>query len=200
MERLSTLKEVGYYSLGVNFSELLFQIPTALWIVIVTRAANATDQQVMTKTVLKLLRVAFLAAVICSVILYFISPFVITLVYGDKFLPSINVVRYILPGILFIIIFKVLNGHLSGIGKPYISALVFLPSVLINIILNYFWIPDFGAMGAVMATNISYTIGTVMLVFVYCKIMKIKIIEVFRYKRTDFDFVSIFLAKFIRSK
>lgn len=189
MERLSTLKEIGFYSLGVNFAELLFQIPTALWIVIVTRSANASDQKAMTGTVLKLLRIAFLTAVFCSVCLFLIAPYAIPLVFGEKFLPSIQIVQFILPGILFIIIFKVLNGHLAGLGKPYIAALVFLPSVFINIGLNFLWIPEYGAMGAVMATNISYTIGAVLLIFVYCKLMKIKFIEMVNYKKTDFDFI-----------
>jgi O-antigen/teichoic acid export membrane protein len=189
MERLSTLKEIGYYSLGVNFAELLFQIPTALWIVIATRSANASDQNVMTATVLKLLRVAILIAVICAVVLYIIAPYIIPFVFGLKYIPSISVVQYILPGILFIIVFKVLNGHLSGIGKPYISALVFIPSVFINIGLNFLWIPDYGAMGAVMATNISYTIGAILLIVVYCKYMKVSVLELVKFKRTDFDFI-----------
>lgn len=201
MERLSTLKEIGYYSLGVNFSELLFQIPTALWVVIVTRTANASDQKLMTVTVLKLLRVAFLAAFICSIALFLIAPYAIPLIFGDKYLPSIQVVQYILPGILFIVIFKVLNGQLSGLGKPYIAALSFTPSVIINILLNYLWIPKYGALGAVMATNISYTAGAVILIIVYCKIMKVNIKEMMIYKKSDFDFlISVKEKLFLRSK
>jgi O-antigen/teichoic acid export membrane protein len=189
MERLSTFRETGFYALGVNIAELVFQIPMALWVIVVTRAANATDQQAMTHTVLKLLRVAFLFAFAGSVALFFVAPYAVRWIYGDKFIPSIGVVQTILPGILFIVVFKVLNGHLSGIGKPYIAALCFIPSILLNIGLNIWWIPLYGAMGAVMATNITYTLGAIVLLFVYARRMKASFRDIFFFRKTDFNFI-----------
>lgn len=199
LERLSTYSETGYYSLGVNIAELIFQIPFALWIVVVSRSARAEDQTAMARTVLKLLRVAFLTAMVASAALYFLSPWAITLVYGTKFIPSIPVVQQILPGILFVVIFKVLNGHLAGMGKPWVPALAFLPSVLLNIGLNLWWIPLYGAQGAVMATNISYTLGAFILLIVYRKMMKVSWADVFVIRRSDFSFIAQ-LRDFLRRK
>jgi O-antigen/teichoic acid export membrane protein len=131
--------------------------------------------------------------------LFFAVPYLITFIYGSQFAPSIQVVQLILPGILFIIIFKVLNGHLSGIGKPYISALVFAPPVVINIILNFYWIPLYGGLGAAMATNVSYTLGAIALLIVYSRVMKISLGEMLHYRLSDFDFIRNLKTKLLRS-
>jgi O-antigen/teichoic acid export membrane protein len=153
----------------------------------------------MTRDVSKLLRISFAIALLCSIMLFFAVPYLITFIYGSQFAPSIQVVQLILPGILFIIIFKVLNGHLSGIGKPYISALVFAPPVVINIILNFYWIPLYGGLGAAMATNVSYTLGAIALLIVYSRVMKISLGEMLHYRLSDFDFIRNLKTKLLRS-
>jgi O-antigen/teichoic acid export membrane protein len=89
--------------------------------------------------------------------LFVLSPYVLPAIWGEKFQPSVMVIQYILPGILFISIYRVLSSRLAGIGKPQISIYVFLPALIVNVLLNLWWIPIYGAFGAVLATNVSYT-------------------------------------------
>lgn len=198
LERLSNLKEVGFYSLGVHVAELLWQVPAALFVVILSRSANATDQLAMTRTVMKLLRVAFLFSFIGSIVLYFLAPPLVSIIYGEAFIPSIAIIRTIIPGILAFVVFQVLNSQLSGLGKPHISIIIFAPAVLINILLNLLWIPAYNGIGAAMATNVSYTLSAILLMIVYARVMHVSAREMLVFKKSDFDFIPTLYRKIIK--
>ncbi|NTV84121.1 MAG: oligosaccharide flippase family protein [Bacteroidales bacterium] len=189
LRELSSLEEVGYYSLGVSIAEKLWQLPFAIGIVLMSRTANATDQEAINKTTAKLVRVSFVAGLLASVAMIAVSPWVVPAIWGEQFRPSILVIQSILPGILFISVFRVLSSRLSGIGKPQVSIYVFLPALVINVLLNLLWIPDYGAFGAVLATNVSYTLGTLAYIFVYSRIVKMPVLKIFAFQKSDFEFL-----------
>ena len=189
LQELSTAEEIGYYSLGVSIAEKLWQLSLAIGIVLMSRTANATDQELINRTTARLVRGSLVAGVLASLALIVVSPVAIPLVWGAKFQPSILVIQTIVPGILFMSVFRILSSRLSGIGKPAVSIYVFIPALILNILLNIWWIPSYGAMGAVMATNASYTLGTIAYIFVYSKIVKMPAREMFAFRKSDFDFL-----------
>jgi len=190
LRELSSLEEVGYYALGVSVAEKIWQLPFAIGIVLMSRTANASDQEAINLTTAKLVRVSLVAGIIASFAMIIISPFVVPLIWGDKFIPSILVIQSILPGILFISIFRVLSSRLSGIGKPQVAIYVFLPALVLNVLLNFLWIPKYDAFGAVLATNVSYTLGTLGYIFVYSRIVKMSVLKIFAFQKSDFAFLT----------
>jgi O-antigen/teichoic acid export membrane protein len=189
LQELSTMDEVGYYSLGVSIAEKLWQLPLAIGVVLMSRTVNTDDQQKINEMTARLVRVALLAMLISCVILFVLSPYLLPAIWGEKFRPSIMTIQYILPGILFISVYRILHSRLAGIGKPQVSIYVFTPALILNVLLNLWWIPLYGAFGAVMATNASYSLGTLAYVFVYSKIVKMPVAEIFRYRKNDFAFI-----------
>jgi len=189
LQELSTMEEVGFYSLGVSIAEKLWQLPFAIGIVLMSRTVNASDQEAINKTTARLVRVSLIAGLIASVALYVVSPWVLPAIWGEKFRPSIMVIQYILPGVLFISTYRILSSRLSGIGKPQVSIYVFLPALVINVLLNLWWIPGYGAIGAVMATNVSYTLGTLAYIFVYSKMVGMPVKQIFAFQKSDFVFL-----------
>ncbi len=192
LQKLSTMDQVGFYSLGVSIAEKLWQLPLAIGVVLMSRTANSTDHELINHTTGKLVRVSFLAGLIASAVLALLSPWLIPLVWGEEFASSVRIIQYILPGILFISVFRILSSRLSGIGKPHIAIYVFLPALIINILLNLWWIPSLGALGAVWATNVSYTLGTLAFVFVYSKAVRMPVRRIVEFQEDDFLFVKEF--------
>lgn len=187
MQKLSTAKEIGYYSLGVSIAEQMWLLPYAIGVVVMTRSANANDQDAINKSTAMLLRLTLLLAIVGSAILVFLTPYFLPLIFGKQFIPSIRIVQYILPGIVFFIIVRILDSRLAGIGKPYVAVLILIPSLIINIILNFLWIPNYAGMGAVMATNVSYFLASVVFLFVYSNIVKMPVKEILMIKKDDFS-------------
>lgn len=189
LQRLSTEQEVGYYSLGVSIAEKLWQLPLAIGVVLMSRTANADDQEAINRTTARLARVSLIIGLGASVLMFIVSPWILPAIWGEEFRPSVMTIQYILPGILFISVYRVMNSRLSGIGRPEVSIYVFLPALILNILLNLWWIPSYGAMGAVMATNASYTLGTIAYVLVYSKIVRMPLIRIFAFSKSDFTFI-----------
>jgi O-antigen/teichoic acid export membrane protein len=190
LKSLGTAKEVGFYSLGVSIAEVLWQIPLAVGIILMSRTANSNDHELMNQTTAKLLRLSLIVAIVAASFLYFLAPFIVPLIWGKDFLPSVILLRTILPGILFLSVLRIISSRLSGMGKPQISLYVFLPALILNIVLNYCWIPAHGALGAAMATNVSYILGAIAFIIVYARVVKMPIRQIVQFQKDDFSFLS----------
>ncbi len=189
LQKLSTLKQVGYYSLGVAISDKLWQLPSAIGLVVMSRSANVTDTAILNRDVAKLVRVSFLIVLLASVILYVVIPYLLPLFFGQKFMPSIDVVRLMLPGIVMFVIVRILSGRFAGSGEPKLLIALFIPVLLVNIVLNLLWIPIYGGLGAAMATNVSYSLGAVGMLVLFSIKMKIPFSEVVVFRSSDFAFI-----------
>ncbi|MBN1951922.1 MAG: polysaccharide biosynthesis C-terminal domain-containing protein [Bacteroidales bacterium] len=189
LKRLSDLAEVGYYSLGVNVAEMIWQIPIAVGIILMTQSAVNENQRLVTRQVCSSLRVSMLVVVLASLILFALAPVLVRLAFGERYLPSAGIIRAILPGIVFFVILKIINSQFIGTGKPQLTLLALLPSLLVNIGLNFILIPRYEGIGAAIATNISYFIASLLLVLVYARTFRVPFVEIFRYRSSDFYFL-----------
>ncbi len=187
LEKLSSIHEVGIYSLGIHITEQLWQVPFAISIVLFSRTANAKDYSLMTESTVSLARLSFILILFLSLIAIIVAPYLIPLIFGKDFTASVIILQYILPGVIILVIFRVLSGQLAGMGKPHYAVYIFIPALIINIILNYFLIPKYGGKGAAIASNISYILGTIGYWIIYCRVLNISAIEILRFKKKDFN-------------
>jgi O-antigen/teichoic acid export membrane protein len=191
--------EVGLYSLGVAVAELLWQIPLAIGIVVMTRSANTKDTKQMNENTARLLRLSLAAGIILSALIFILAPIIIPLVFGDKYLLSIAIIQTILPGIIIMIIFRILSGQLSGMGKPEVALKAFIPALILNVIFNFIFIPLWGGLGAAFASNISYAVGTVLYLLYYSKITDTKTRDLFIFQKADVQVLKSYLSSVIKN-
>ncbi|MFN4764648.1 polysaccharide biosynthesis C-terminal domain-containing protein [Gillisia sp. Q332] len=191
IDKLSTSYQTGIYSKGAGFIQYLWQIPMLLSTIVFARSVTSKNSYNFSVKVCQLLRVSISLIGLASIILAFIAPFVITLLYGSAFIDSASVLLYLIPGVLLLTVFKVLNMDLAGRGKPWISLKAMAPALLVNIICNFLWIPKFGANGAALASTISYSVAAILFVIIYSREVSMPIREIFNYKKSDFKFIEI---------
>lgn len=196
LEKLSTLKQVGIYSLGVHITEQLWQVPFAISIVLFSRTANEKNHHLLTSQTIALARQSVIIIAILSLFVILLAPILIPLVFGKDFIPSVNIINLILPGVIVLVVFRVLSGQLAGMGKPQYGIYIFLPALILNVILNLLWIPEYGAAGAAYASNISYAAGTIGYWIIYSRVLKVSSLEIFKYKKSDFAVVGEIVKKF----
>src|SRR5690606_8983743 len=94
---------------------------------------------------------------------------------------------FLLPGVLILTIFKVMNMDLAGKGKPWVAMKAMIPSLLANTLLNIILIPSMGAKGSAIASTASYAIAGILFLYFYSKAINIPVREIIKYRRTDFD-------------
>jgi len=189
LDKISTPFETGIYSKGASIIEYLWQIPMLLSTIVFARSATAKKSLEFSYKVVQLLRISFLIILLGSVVLALTAPFLIRILFGIEFLPSADVLVYLLPGVLLLTIFKVLNMDLAGRGKPWISLKAMVPALIINIILNLFLIPDFGANGAAIASTISYSFAAMIYLVVYSREVGMPVREILNFSLNDFNFI-----------
>ena len=188
LKQLSTFEQVGYYSLATQIAEQLWHIPFAIEMIILSRSANTTDNQFLHKTVASIFRVSLVIGIVLGAIIFFVAPTFVPLIFGEEFIPTTTMIRTILPGILILVGFRILNSRLTGMGKPQIAIYTFVPALLINFILNLILLPRYGGVGAAWATNVSYAVGSIAFLFVYARITKMSALQIFTFRKSDFYF------------
>lgn len=123
----------------------------------------------------------FAVPIIMLIIVF--SESIVSIILGDEFLSSINILRILALMSLFAITIRPYGVLIEGINRPDITGKLNFFVVLINILLNLIFIPKelggvelfgFGALGAALATLISWVIRSVLIhVFAY-KLIRIK--------------------------
>ena len=187
LDKLSNAYELGIYAKGSAITQYLWQIPMILSTVVFARSSVSKNGKVFSLKVAQLLRVSFLIVGIVSLVMFLFSEWIIAGLYGLKFKESTAVLNYLLPGVVILTIFKVMNMDLAGKGKPWISMKAMFPALIINIVINMILIPIYGAKGAAISSTISYGIAGILFLLFYSKAVGLPIGVILRYKRKDFD-------------
>ncbi len=199
LKEWSTTDQVGFYSVASTVAEQLWQLPMAIGIVVASKTASVESREEMKRKLGPLLRLSILVGTIGALALFILIPFLLPLVYGEDFAPSIPAVRIILPGVVMFMIFRILNSRLDGFGKPVIGILITIPGFILNVILNYFLIPEYGAYGAAVATDISYTLVAVLMVVGYSRVAQVSISSLLKFRKSDFEWLRILLnSRFVK--
>ncbi|MFC4025137.1 flippase [Oceanobacillus longus] len=197
LERLTTPTDVGIYSIGVSLSELIWQIPAAMGMVLFSKSANSKLENEAVNRSTKLLRISWIPVITLSLCFWFLAPHIIEMLYGNDFIQSVSVIRLLLPGVIAMVVFKILNADLAGRGYPLFALRVYLFALVINMILNFTLIPNFGIEGAAVASTISYTIGALLFSLEYTKQSNIKYSDLFIMKNSDIKLIMSSLYKIL---
>ncbi|MEI6884177.1 MAG: polysaccharide biosynthesis C-terminal domain-containing protein [Bacteroidota bacterium] len=188
LKKLSILEQVGFYSLATQIAEQIWHIPHAIESIVLSRSANTNDNVDMTRVVASIFRVSMLFGILGAGIIFVVAPYIIPLIFGAAFVSSVPMIQAILPGVLILVGFRILNSMLVGKGKPEIAIYAFVPALVINFIANIFMIPRFGGMGAVWSTNISYILGSIAFLIIFSKKVKMPLSEILTLRKSDFLF------------
>jgi O-antigen/teichoic acid export membrane protein len=84
--------------------------------------------------------------------LWSFSQEVIVMIYGDNFFPSADILDVLSGAILLFFISFLLSNVLIASGREKVNTWNLVGATVLNIILNLFWIPQYGALGAAWAT------------------------------------------------
>jgi O-antigen/teichoic acid export membrane protein len=124
--------------------------------------------------VAKVNRVTVAIVIIISLIIYFVSQYVLPIMYGRDFVVSVDIIKILLLGACGLSIQKILTKCFSGIGKPIITSWSAVVGLIINIPLLFLLIPSYGIKGAALATSISYVIMGLYSILLFIKESEVK--------------------------
>lgn len=178
---------LGIYSVGVNICELLKEFPMSIGLVLFSRSTNWKDtvSEDLLNKISFLSRTFLWVMAILGSLLATAAHFIIPLIYGLDFSASAKVIVILVPGIVILSTFLILNFFMAGQGRPQYSIYVFLPALILNVILNSLWIPKYDYLGAALSSTISYSFATFLFMLIFHKIYKVKFMDLIIPRKSD---------------
>lgn len=160
VNNMLSVSELGIYSASVNVSELLLLVPNAIGVALFPHLTSL-EYDDRTQTMSKIGRLSLILGVAGSLAIITIAyPFII-IVFGEKFKGAFIPTLFLLPGLVAMTLNYAYSNYLNSIGKPLVGAKIFATGLVVNIMLNWFFLKRFGINGAAIFSSITYTIITI---------------------------------------
>lgn len=180
-------QELGYYSLAFAMGELLWYAASSASVALAPAVGslNKIDASLLTCRVIRIMLV-FLFISVASLI--WVSPYLITMVFGKDFLPASAALRWLLPGIVTASIEKILAADLIGRGHPRITMVSAFVALVITVIADFALIPQMGGSGAALASSIAYSVAAVITMVLFLRLTGRGLKEIMLITHSDLQF------------
>ena len=146
--------EAGVYAVATQFTLFLLLLPNAVSHLMLARLA-ATQENAAAFTCQAARHTAALMLLVCmgSVPLSYALP----LLYGPAFAEVPRLVWLLLPGVFFMALQAVLVQYFVGTGLPRKIPALWVLTLVLNVGLNCWLVPNRGASGAALVSTVTYT-------------------------------------------
>lgn len=201
LERLSEATVIGAYAVATQLVEVLWQLPAAFGLVLFARSAERHDERGgldVIDDVARSTRVSLVLVALASVGVAFVAPWAVPWVFGREFAAAVPMILALLPGVVALTTFKVINAFFAGGGRPSVAVFVLLPAAIVNVALNLWWIPAYGGVGAAAASSVTYALAGAVFVYVFVRRTGRPVRQVVWPVRADYELVRQRLAKVLR--
>jgi len=94
------------------------------------------------------------------------SAWLIPLIFGARFAPSVPVIWWILPGTVALAVAKVMCSDLMARGTPQYATIFAFVSLIITVSLDLVLIPRMGIQGAALASSLAYLTNSLLVAMV----------------------------------
>lgn len=194
----ATPSEVGFYSVALSIANILFFFSISLEIGLYPKVAHATMEEAI-KLVQVATRQILLITALAALIMAAFSKYIVLIYGGEAFLPSVTPLILLLPGVVMLVIPKILST--LWVRKGWFLPLTFVATgtAVLSLILNLALIPEFGAKGAAIATTMTYALASFIGLFLYWKYVTKDLSGLFIPKREDLmiykDIYGVFIKR-----
>lgn len=186
----------GIYTVAVRLTEQLWMISQAVSTIIFPRlSAMAGDEAARRAFTPFMARIVFWTTLIASGLLAAIAQPAIQILFGSEFIDASIAVLILLPGIVVFSAGRVIANDFAARGWVGINMTMALLVLLINTFANLLLIPQFGFLGAALATSLSYLLSVIVRLVLQSRLVGVQWLECFVPTRRDFSFLKRVLSK-----
>ncbi len=176
--------EVGFYSVAYAIATILSFFSISLDIGLYPKIAYATMDEAIKFTEIAS-RQMILITLIAALAFILFSKYIVLIYGGSSFLPSIEPLIILLPGMVILVVPKILGALWLRKGWFFQLTLIATITSIISLISNFLLIPKFKANGAALATSLTYSFLFLIEIVLYIKYVKNNISGLFIPTKTD---------------
>ena len=176
---------VGLYFTALTLGEKLSVFTQSISSVLLPRIASMGTEEERNHLTSIVSRFTMIFMLVFAVVIFFIIDYLAP-VLGNQYKETPFYLKILLPGISLLAVEKILSNDIAARGKPEINMYVSIFNVIFSTILNIILIPAYGAMGAALATSVSYSLSFVIKAILFKKVTGEAFAKFLMFKREDF--------------
>ncbi|HEY4569263.1 MAG TPA: polysaccharide biosynthesis C-terminal domain-containing protein [Kribbella sp.] len=146
---------LGGYAVASKYAELLRLPGTAVTWVFYPRLAKL-DQPEAAAVARRMIRPALAGILVAAIPVALLASPVLRILYGASFAPAVAPARVLVAGMILAGASGVASAYLYGRGTPGLNSLVLGVGLALTVVLDVTLIPQFGALGAAVASTAAY--------------------------------------------
>jgi O-antigen/teichoic acid export membrane protein len=177
---------VGIYSIAVVVAELVLLFPGVVGSVLMPRVATRSDEGA-NSLMAPVLRMTSFVLAAGAIALGFAGEQVIGLLFGGAFAAAFWPMVLLLPGSWALGVWRTIMSDLVVRGHPLGKTWTAAVAVVTTIGLDLLLIPRWGVPGAAVASSLAYSTATGLGLWFYCRVTRLRPLELLLLRREDFD-------------
>ncbi len=160
-------ESVGHYAVAARLSEIWYILPGLLMAAVFPKLLELKKSScsLYHSGIDRLLYFMVLSSFLLIVFITVFSEFIVYTLFGEQFLPSVDILQIHIWASIFIFMRAVVSKWLIAEDLYYLSLVTHGVGAISNIILNLLMIPELGAKGAAYATLVSYGLASYVSLF-----------------------------------
>lgn len=151
--KLKGNEDLGIYSAAIKIAEMVYIIPTMFCSTIYPKIIASLNESNLKfeELIKKIFFSLFWMAIIISIITYFLSDFILNILYGNQFAASSNVLKIVCFSNVFVFVGVIMNYLLIALNLTKISLYKTVITGIFALILNLILINKYGYFGAAVS-------------------------------------------------
>jgi len=151
--------EVGYYSVALKLIESFGFIPMMLKNSLIPAILNAKkhSEEKYQNRLLNFYRLNFLVFLMTAIPIYIFSEEIVIVLFGIEYQPAGVLLSLMASRLFFANMGSARGCYIMAENLLKFSMLTMILGTLVNVGLNYLWIDEYGARGAIVATIVSFS-------------------------------------------
>ncbi len=148
--------ELGIYSVATKIILNLNLLPSiAVAALLPYLSYQVYNKDKLYKIYRKILLMFIIVSFLLSTLILILAPLFINIFLGEKYMLSIPILKILVWAILFLFPLMLLDNIIFVFNKQWLNFYLTLTAAFLNLILNIFLVPYYGAYGAIFATLLS---------------------------------------------
>lgn len=172
----NTDQQVGYYTGALTISRIPYSLMMTVSLIIfplISKVTSIGDKEKTKRYIENALKYPFILLLGCAVVISSNADLIIKIILGQKYIspaPTGDVLSVLVFAVTGLAIFTLSTSIISGSGKPTVSLAIGIVALVIDIIVNWTFIPKFGLLGGAYSKGISLTIAVfICMIYLYKK-------------------------------
>ena len=171
IKELLNSTEVGYYSVAIRLIELVAFVTIVLKSSLYPAIQNAKKHstELYRHRLLNFYRLNFLLFLVVAIPLFIFAEQIVIFLFGVEYQPAGILLALMSIRLFFANMGSARSVFILSENLMKFSLMTMVLGTVANIALNYLWIPEYGAIGAVIATIVSFAVTIFLVDMIYSK-------------------------------